>query len=312
MDASRSGVSAGLPADAGVAVGVDGSSASALAVRWAAEEAHALQAPLLLVHATAPLAPVSAGWPEAALLDGERLQEAGRVAGRRLLGWAWDDVRHRFPRLEVHEIPRDGDPREVLLEVAAGARMLVVGYRGSGTFERLLVGSVSATLADHAACPVVVVRPTPWGGDGVVTGVRGLGDAAVAELAADLAVSRLAELTVLTCYDGSTGAPRSVVDLPDLALAPLRLQLAVAEAMAGPDARHPGLRIERRASRADPAARLVLASQSAELVVVGHRRRHLAERVGELLRPDHGQVARAVLAHAACTVAVVPLADGDE
>lgn len=52
-----------------------------------------------------------------------------------------------------------GRPVDSLIEAAAGADMLVVGSRGRGGFRGLLLGSVSQQLAQHASCPLVIVRP---------------------------------------------------------------------------------------------------------------------------------------------------------
>ena len=65
------------------------------------------------------------------------------------------------PSLEGEALAVEGQPAGVLLEQAADAELIVVGNRGRGGFESLLLGSVSQQVVHHAACPVVVVnRPT--------------------------------------------------------------------------------------------------------------------------------------------------------
>jgi nucleotide-binding universal stress UspA family protein len=60
--------------------------------------------------------------------------------------------------VEMETIAAEGQAAKVLLETAKGADLLVVGSRGLGGFRELLLGSVSQQCAQHATCPVVIVR----------------------------------------------------------------------------------------------------------------------------------------------------------
>ena len=55
----------------------------------------------------------------------------------------------------------EGGAAGVLVDLARDERadLLVVGSRGHGGFEGLLLGSVSATLAHHTPCPLAIVPP---------------------------------------------------------------------------------------------------------------------------------------------------------
>jgi nucleotide-binding universal stress UspA family protein len=50
---------------------------------------------------------------------------------------------------------------EEILNAGADADMIVVGSRGSGGFARLLLGSVSSTVAEHAKVPVMILPAQP-------------------------------------------------------------------------------------------------------------------------------------------------------
>ena len=56
----------------------------------------------------------------------------------------------------------EGDPVDQLVEAAADADLLVLGARGYGPHQHVLVGSVSSKLMRSAPSPVLVLpRPAP-------------------------------------------------------------------------------------------------------------------------------------------------------
>jgi nucleotide-binding universal stress UspA family protein len=50
-----------------------------------------------------------------------------------------------------------GFPAEELINASKDADMVVVAERGSGGFARLVMGSVTVQVAQHAQCPVVII-----------------------------------------------------------------------------------------------------------------------------------------------------------
>jgi nucleotide-binding universal stress UspA family protein len=133
-----------------VLVGVDGSSRSVTALRWAAAEARARGADLEVVHAWRPglilTPPLLSPYP-----DFSALEEAGRA----LLDTALADA--SLDGVEVGSFLSSATPARALIDRAAEAALIVVGTRGLGRMTGALLGSVSRQLLHHAPCPVVVI-----------------------------------------------------------------------------------------------------------------------------------------------------------
>jgi nucleotide-binding universal stress UspA family protein len=64
------------------------------------------------------------------------------------------------PGLNVEAIVLRGRPATAIVDQARGmqADLVVVGSRGHGMIESMLLGSVSAEVIDHASAPVLVAR----------------------------------------------------------------------------------------------------------------------------------------------------------
>lgn len=61
--------------------------------------------------------------------------------------------------MEVRRVVTEGRPLGALLELAEEACLIVVGSRGHGGFDGMLLGSIGQALVHYAPCPLVVVRP---------------------------------------------------------------------------------------------------------------------------------------------------------
>ena len=140
-----------------IVVGVDQSAGAKEALRFAYEEAALRQATLRAVHAWQfghiGVTGLEGGLP---VVGGDLrdFREAAAAALDQTLSEAIPDLG------DVHVERRavEGSPAAVLAEESRAADLLVVGSRGHGGFAQLLLGSVSQQCAQHAACPVVIVR----------------------------------------------------------------------------------------------------------------------------------------------------------
>jgi nucleotide-binding universal stress UspA family protein len=137
------------PAANRIVVGVDGSPQSQQALRWAARIASMTHA---RIHAVAVWDyPATYGWGLPTDWNpGDDMTKLLTETVEIALG------PERSPDITL--AIRQGSAAHVLLEESADALMLVVGSRGHGGFAGLLLGSVSAAIAEHATCPVLVVH----------------------------------------------------------------------------------------------------------------------------------------------------------
>ncbi|MBW0117470.1 universal stress protein [Pseudonocardia abyssalis] len=281
-----------------VVVGVDGSPSATDAVRWGAAEAARLGVPLRLV--------IAFGWPA---------DDAGTLGGayrERLLGHARGQLAEAAavaageqPGIMVEQQLVVGSPIAVLGAEARRARLVVIGDRGTGRVEGLLVGSVAVALAAHAACPVVVVRwaerdSAATGSLPVVLGVDGsaTSEAAIA-FAFAAAAARKVPLVAVHTWSGMVFDPSTAsmgIDWEAIENAERRL---LADQLAGWAEKHPETVVEQVVTRDRPAHSLLEQAARAQLVVIGsHGHGTLA---GLIL----GSVGHALVHRSPCPVAVV-------
>lgn len=138
----------------GILVGIDGSGHSQRALEWAIKEAAIRHAPLtvLTVHqAVRGYFTSVAEYPGDAALT-QKAREAAQAETDEVLAGLGGSRPESVTVRAVH-----GIPAEELIEASRDADMVVVGERGAGGFERLVMGSVSTQVAHHAHCPVVII-----------------------------------------------------------------------------------------------------------------------------------------------------------
>jgi nucleotide-binding universal stress UspA family protein len=139
-----------------IVVGVDGSEGSKNALRWAAHLAPALGASVEAVSVWQLIA--SYGWSRFGGVP------APHPELQKDLEATVDEVFGPSRPVEITARIVEGDPAFALLAVAHDAAMIVVGSRGHGQFAGLLIGAVSARVAERATCPVLVVHGRPPNG----------------------------------------------------------------------------------------------------------------------------------------------------
>jgi nucleotide-binding universal stress UspA family protein len=282
-----------------IVVGVDGSKHSLAALHWAVGEGRRRQRRIEAVFARAyPYAVPAVKDLDDPAIELGLAEEYLTALLHQELGVAADAITARV---------EEGVPAQVLMEAARDAELLVLGSRGRGGFAGLLLGSVSLQCAQHAGCPVAVVRAR----DNVVSLtterrtpriVVGIDESEASRTALHWAVSEARavgaaidavhtwQLPYAASYPFTT-VPMQVDEVESMARR--LLDEAVGSVTAA------DVHIDPILVSGAPAPTLLDVAKGADLVVVGA---HNGNYAGMLL----GSVTQKLLHHAECPVVVVP------
>jgi nucleotide-binding universal stress UspA family protein len=299
-----------------ILVATDGSDCATVAVDLVAGIPWPTPVTIDVVQAVASGVAVFGGpWPPIPPVETGELDQAIREQAQQTLDAATDRLAGEGRTVEMHIA--GGRAADVISTLAEehGAELIVVGSRGHGTLETMLLGSTSAEVVDRAHVPVLVARGRSIGR--VVLGWDGsdraeraaaclsdwgvFGDSEIHVVSvADLRPPSWADSTMIDpeilseAFDRNAEASREQHD---------QMAREMAERLA-----HQGLRSVAERRDGDPASQLVAAAEAleADLVVIGtHGRTGLS-------RWLMGSVARNVLHHVHCSVLVVRPAPEDE
>ncbi|MFV8382210.1 universal stress protein [Corynebacterium hindlerae] len=287
-----------------VVVAVDGSDASKVAVRWAANTAMKRDIPLQLASSYAmPQFLYAEGMvPPQEIYDDLQAETMVKIDEARAIA---SEV---APDIKIGHTVAEGSPIDMLLEMSKSCTMIVMGSRGLGGLSGMVMGSVSAAVVSHAECPVVVVREDNPVDDTTKYGpiVVGIDGSAVSEKATEYAfaeaAARGAELhAVHTWMDMQVQA-----SLAGLAAAQQQWQVVeeeqhalLSERLAGFQSEYPNVVVKKIVTRDRPVRALCDAAEGAQLLVVGSHGRGGFK--GMLL----GSTSRALLQSAPCPMMVV-------
>ncbi|TCC07844.1 universal stress protein [Kribbella soli] len=277
-----------------VLVGIDGSRDGLIALTWATAYAELHQAPLHAVYVLDDEGEVGGGPPPTEADDGsEVLDDALQELGR--LGF-------RDASLEV----RHGHPAQTLLELSERSFALVVGRRGMGGFAELVLGSTSQACTALATKVPLIVVPDTWDPAGpphqrIVVGIDGSVESQDGlRFAFELAAATGAEILGVHATEVRQTHPD-----PNNWFDPARQPWIetsddlLTEALEGWIAKCPDVAVQHRGVADHPVLVLARESRDADLVVVGG----LGRTAFSELRM--GSVARGLLHHSHCPVAVV-------
>lgn len=300
------------PAEPGpmrVLLAIDGSSSATIAVDLVAAIDWPAGTTIRVVESI-ELGPALFGgpWPTVALVQSDTLEESVQSEASRNV----EEARTRLarPGITLEDRVLMGRPSVAIVDDARAmhADLIVLGSRGHGRLQELLLGSTSSEVVDHAHTPVLVARHrrmerVVFAWDGSSYG------RAAARLLTGWRIFARSSVRVVTVADVEvpwwTGVPEAgalqiAPDILEAAETSRRLHDDLARDMTA-ELTDAGLDATAERREGEPAAEILTASVAAgaDLIVLGtHGRTGLA-------RLAKGSVAGKVLHHATCSVLIV-------
>ena len=138
----------------GIVVGIDASTHSMAALTWAMREAAVKKVPLTVI--TVEIVAAS-GWGGSQVYGADfELRDKAQKAAEEAVAATAKSLGDGAPE-SVTVQALLGQPAEQLIEAAKDADQLVLARRGTGGFNRLMLGSVTSQVVHHAECPVTIV-----------------------------------------------------------------------------------------------------------------------------------------------------------
>ncbi len=144
-----------------ILVPIDGSDASLKALDYALEFAHRFSSDLHIVTAYS-LTEETYHLIQRALPRSmaESYQRDVKERNEQILAKAVEHGRSVHPHLTITQTLIQGRPADKIVEIASTHQidLIIMGSRGIGGIKGVLLGSVADRVADHAPCPVMIVK----------------------------------------------------------------------------------------------------------------------------------------------------------
>lgn len=141
-----------------VTAAIDGSPISLHALDTAAHIASQDNAELQIVSVVEPLPLILAGTPRSPINE-THIENQYQIY-RKLHQEQRRRLRETYPHLKTTSAIKTGRPAKTISETTLDTDLIVVGHRGLGGLDSLVLGSVAEELLDQCTAPVLVIKAT--------------------------------------------------------------------------------------------------------------------------------------------------------